>query len=577
MNGSKPQALEVIARLMASERMQESTHFSERVYADEPIITTGRQMASYLPEEYRAMRAISRWEEGAAGAQGRWLSEAELFYRQGMLMADYEDDCPYHGTFKSYFPTYNAMSDRQLRGYFTWRAAVRRGSVEETSLSFAYIYMYELINGIGVSNPREGFDKLESFWRSYRAFSPEIDRFASVWLQDYAVYHGLPAQLLEPYKALSFDRALLALRAADGHALELAGGTARSGKRRGKVSALPLPANDAFEQELFEALDALSTYRLTGSRLYKQQPDALRHIACAVYVRMSSYYRKQRSGDLLESWFGKEVSLAYTMFASAVFFEPTPHADAVYELDPIHLYRCVRGHWSCERYHGSRSQSPKLGNLMHAADRALREALGFAHPLKETGKTPKYVQKFIDEEIAAWMEWHAAHAPRHIEIDLGQLAGIRATAALTRESLLIDEEREGEGSLLDFTDTLVSPSHAKTDMAGTDTAPSVAATGAPQIPAATPPGSPATAAADTKGPAPLSAHELEYLNALLAGDAGTSADVVRASDRTEDLLMDAINEALFDLVGDTVLEYGPDGPAVIEDYRDEVEGMLRHG
>ena len=43
-------------------------------------------------------------------------------------MADFEDDCPYNGTFKSYFPTYNAMSDRQLRGYFTWRAQVRRGN-----------------------------------------------------------------------------------------------------------------------------------------------------------------------------------------------------------------------------------------------------------------------------------------------------------------------------------------------------------------------------------------------------------------------------------------------------------------
>ncbi len=39
-----------------------------------------------------------------------------LFYRQGTFMADFEDDCPYPGTFNSSFPTYNAMSDRQLRG-----------------------------------------------------------------------------------------------------------------------------------------------------------------------------------------------------------------------------------------------------------------------------------------------------------------------------------------------------------------------------------------------------------------------------------------------------------------------------
>ena len=99
---------------------------------------------------------------------------------------------------------------------------MRRGIVEETSLSFAYVYLYELINGIGVAGPREGFRALESFWRSYREIAPEIDRFASVWLQDYVVYHGLPAELLEPYKALSFDRSLMALRAADEHARVIA-------------------------------------------------------------------------------------------------------------------------------------------------------------------------------------------------------------------------------------------------------------------------------------------------------------------------------------------------------------------
>ena len=207
LNGTKPDAQELIDRILADERFRASSHFSDRVYTDEPILITGNRMASYLPERYRKMREISSWEpEGPAG-RGRWLSEAELFYRQGIFMADYEDDCPYHGNFKSYFPTYNAMSDRQLRGYFTWRSAVRRGTVQETSLSFAYVYLYELINGIGVANPREGFDAFESFCQAYRAFAPEIDRFAGVWLQDYVVYHDLPVELLEPYKTLAFDRA----------------------------------------------------------------------------------------------------------------------------------------------------------------------------------------------------------------------------------------------------------------------------------------------------------------------------------------------------------------------------------
>lgn len=162
----------LIERIMAEARTHQSARFSNETYADEPILKTGRQMQNFLPDQYRKMREISRWQDDPKGGAGRWLSEAELFYRQGLLMADFEDDCPYNGTFKSYFPTYNAMSDRQLRGYFTWRAQVRRGTVEETSTSFAFLYLYELICGIGVDNPLDGFNKIKAFGMSIAPSSP---------------------------------------------------------------------------------------------------------------------------------------------------------------------------------------------------------------------------------------------------------------------------------------------------------------------------------------------------------------------------------------------------------------------
>ena len=101
---------ELIARIMDEARQHQSARFSNDVYRDEPILKTGRQMVDYLPDRYREMRAISRWQDDPKGGAGRWLSEAELFYRQGLIMADFEDDCPYHGSFKSYFPTYNSPS-----------------------------------------------------------------------------------------------------------------------------------------------------------------------------------------------------------------------------------------------------------------------------------------------------------------------------------------------------------------------------------------------------------------------------------------------------------------------------------
>lgn len=577
----------LIERIMAEARTHQSARFSNEIYADEPILKTGRQMQNFLPDQYRKMREISRWQEDPKGGAGRWLSEAELFYRQGLLMADFEDDCPYNGTFKSYFPTYNAMSDRQLRGYFTWRAQVRRGNIEETSTSFAFLYLYELICGIGVDDPLDGFNKIKAFWDVYRAFEPGIDRFARVWLQDYAVFHRLDPKLLRDSKTVMFDNALIELRRA---ARDLVPAPAPSGQppKRRKTSepTLPLPSDEVREERLMAAINALSTYNLSNSRLDRSHHRDLRHVACAVYVRMARYYDTHRKTGIVASLFGEETAMPYTMFASAVFFAPERHEDCEYRLDPIHIYRCQNGFWECMRIHGSRQKSSKLGEMMRACDQRLRLALDPAHPLKEE-KVPKYLAKIIDDEITAWLSWDAAHQPVKIDIDLSQLGHIRSAAAQTREALLIDEERE-DGMLAEV-DTAGSE-RSKAEPVADATVEAVAApirqdeADEPTIsteqfgvvaPLLVP--TPAfTAAAPVDATNELAPAADAYLRALLEHNAVQAESAVAQSEQSEDMLVDTINEALFDLVGDTVIEFSAAGPQIIEDYEADVRGYLDH-
>ena len=105
----------------------------------------------------------------------RWLSEDEFFYLQATLMADFEDDCPYQGTLSKPYSAHVQRHERPagLRGYFTWRTQVRAGNVEETSLSFAFVYLYELLCGIGCADAQDGFRAIKSFWETYRTFAPE--------------------------------------------------------------------------------------------------------------------------------------------------------------------------------------------------------------------------------------------------------------------------------------------------------------------------------------------------------------------------------------------------------------------
>lgn len=517
----------IIEQIVAASRAKAGRAFSSsKVYGSEPILMRGSQLASYLPERIGQMRALARRPEA------RSWSDARLFVEQARLMEDYADDRPYHGTFQSYFPTYDIMDNQQLRGYFTWRARVREGEVEKTCASFAYVYLYELINGVGADPGVPTFRAIESFWQAYRAFEPALDRYARPWLVDYAVYHGLDPALAEPYADVGHDRAVAVLERAQAAALER---QPARGTRRAKA---PVERDRSSDAALFAALDALSTHRLTESRLYRDEPDALRELACAIFERLVRYYHGSRSQDLVESLFGARRTMPHLMFASAVFYPGEKHPDCVYRLGETRTYECRGGIWSCTALHDGGGRSARLGQAMRAVDRQLRDALGYPHPLKERGD-PKYLTQLIDREIRDYLAWRAEHEPVRVEIDLSKLAGIRSAAAVTREALLVDEERE------------------QTAEAEAPAAPCETEAVAP----------PATEPGSGEGAPGLTPEERALLGALLDGRAPQAPSA--------DLLVDSINEKLLDLVGDTVLEFDETGaPALVEDYVDDVRAAL---
>ncbi len=587
MEERKVDARAVLERVLSDPRFarvaerRSGSHPSSRVYGEEPILKTGRQLleesSKGLPPAYREARAMAR-----SGVSVQ-VPTAWLFWRQGTLLADVEDDCPYAGTFERYYPTYQSMDDRQLRGYVTWRTRVRRGEVEPTSTSFAFVYVYELLNGIGVGSPEEGFATLRRFWDDYRDLDAAVDRYVRRWLCDYVVYHGLDAGLIADDLLLggdvAADRALLVLTD-------------------------PAGRGDA---ERFAAVADLSGYRVRGSRFYREHPDDVEHVVLAVLGRLEAYYRKNRKRGLYETLFGCMAALPYEPFGSAVFYEAERHPDAVYKLGPLRRYTCRRGSWTCERYSGGRGAGTKLGAVVKAVDARMRQRYGFPAPLKEPA-TPKYLAAIVEREIDAWLAWKAAHTPRRIEIDRSRLGGIRRAAAETCEELLVDEER-GEAA---------GPAGLGAAACAVPEAPGVAAPAVPEpeaspvrspaadvvtttldgedsdgpgfqlsetrrsaatpVPPPADPTAPETATASAGSPANpapfgLTPPELALLERLL--DGRPYGDVLAGCPATLDMLVDGINGKLFDLLGDTALEFAGGAPAVIEDYLEDVKGALR--
>ena len=162
------------------------------VYADTPLSAPGKPFPSIgeeVPEKIYQMRGLYQCREGT------FAEKCQNFYRQGKFMEDYEDDRPWNGDYTRYFPTYHDLNVRQLRGYFTWRAQVRRGEFTPIATSMAYIYVYELLNGIGAASPEDALEKLQAFQTGFvesGVGEASMGKNLRQWMLEFAVLHNLP-------------------------------------------------------------------------------------------------------------------------------------------------------------------------------------------------------------------------------------------------------------------------------------------------------------------------------------------------------------------------------------------------
>ena len=598
-------AQRLVSRILEDERARGNRLADMKVYRDEPILRTGAELMAdsarrrtrneavanrvarpapaderiasparggtcriredrgprvELPEPLRQLREMER------GLDAYLMPAGKAFVRQAEFAAAYEDDFPYEGEFRHYFPTYRCMTDEQLRGYFSWRTRVRHGDMRKTSLSFAFVHLYELINSIGPSGivaPEDGYAALREFCGSYGAIDDRILRYAGVWQRDYAVYHGLEAQA-SPAE-LARQEALKAL-------MDLDEGARAIG-----------------DDELFASLERLSSYRIGRSRLMGEEGPLLRAAACDCWRALADYYRSHRKKTLFLHLFGSFAPRPYAMFGTALFWPRAPHEDAERRLGPLELYVCKGGRWTCTSLHGPAAANREVGALLKTVDSKLRERLGFEHPLKEAA-LPKYAMRIIEKQIDALVAEREQRAAaeeqarieaerRRITIDFSKLSGIRAEAALSCEALLVDEERGADAE--DRADAASGSRPPEEETAGETAAradaPADGAAGTELSDHSAAIDRTATEdrdAADAAAP-PFSPAEALYLRLLLEGaPADERRAALQAAGISEAMMIDAVNEKALDELGDVILEEGADGPEILEDYIEDVRGIM---
>ncbi|MFC2316080.1 MAG: TerB N-terminal domain-containing protein [Selenomonas massiliensis] len=451
-----------------------------------------------------------------------WQSRSELFLKQARLMASYEDDYVYNGTVNQYFPTYDSLSDAQLRGYFTWRTAVRRGQIERRGMSYASLYVYELLHLIGCRDAQDGYEKLDAFCTAYCALDPQMGRYISDWEDEFIIYYGLPPVLLAKNAAWearrSMDDAILTL----------------------------LHREERSKEEVMEAVCLLSSYRLERSKLYRTHTDETNTVVLRILERIVSYYEKHRQVSFFDDLIAAPQSTSVHLFSSAVFQPSGEEQDRIYRVHALRYYECVGGYWTLHSYERADRAAQRLGTLLRGVDAALRAHFGIT--AIQPPKLKKWQAKIIDEEITAFLAEQRAIEARRVHLDFSQLARIRADANVTQERLIVEEEEPP--MMLVFETLPVVPPASAEDMQPVD----------PAI---------AEGAGDING---LDAAELRLLRTLLGG--GDLA-WVRAEGLLLSVLVDGVNEKLYDDFEDTVIVGDP--PVIVADYRDDLTERYLNG
>ncbi|GHU48969.1 hypothetical protein FACS1894127_0880 [Clostridia bacterium] len=119
--------------------------------------------------------------------RGQYLSERqeEVFCAQARFMENFEDSYPLVEKCSSSVKVYSGLNIQQLRCYFTWRTKARRGEFEKTYLAYIHVYIFEIINNIGVSDPIDAAKKLAAVWHRYKSSSERLNNELRLWFKDY--------------------------------------------------------------------------------------------------------------------------------------------------------------------------------------------------------------------------------------------------------------------------------------------------------------------------------------------------------------------------------------------------------
>lgn len=507
----------------------------------------------YVPEQIRRMKNLYQYGDGS------FRQQCKNFYVQGKFMENYEDNVPWKGEIYECWPSYHNLSLAQLRGYFTWRTELRKGNYQKHCETFVSMYLYELLNGIGTKSVEDSLRKMEEFETGYidSGFGDKYLRdMLHRWMLEFAVLKGLAPDITRKY--------------ADSDILE----------KDAAVEILHYP--EKFNaQEVFNALCVFGGKKTAESKLIQERGTEAITLFVAVW-RLASVQYQEDGKKLFQLCFGRRRAQDWHPLEYTLYYDNSKKRKSVaYELNPSRSYLFKEGAWYVVTYQSYYFNRKIIADFLHETDRRLRLYLKIRHPLKERKEAAwavPYIEAVIEEDRKAKIE---AARPK-VSIDFSGLDKIRKDALETQDSLLTEEETMGSPEAA--SKQTEHSKHTGTSEYAGDTIPDAAPIPIPaavpstaSMPSATVPSDSAFVQSVPSGVSVpldglLDGMQIQLLQMLLRGE--PVQELITAQHGMPSVIADALNEALFDLIGDTVVECEGETITLVEDYRDNIIGIL---
>ena len=520
-----------------------------------PAQAIDRRASDPIREKFYAMRHLATDNPFAR-------NDAGLFYKQAKFVEDFTDDYSEYESFSMYYPYYQHMGYKQLRTYFTWRSKVRSCHYPKTSLSYVFLYIYELLSGVGAQNPAEGLDKLVALWTAYGEQYPAINKYLPGWFKDYHIYYTLPQSFADFVNAYNLQKYY--------------------------------PELFLFEFDIQHSLDLwnnISNYKIIKSKFYNDGNELLlKECFYAVLngIKTFCFTRNTRIEDLFIYEISKGVF--WDPFRQALFHPWLNQPNHQVTMPNAEIYYCYNNLWTADIPIHHSGRAALAGYIIKKTEACLRQVVKYKfkitadhgdvnrsfQKLRSLGITLVELDKVIED---AATNFHLETTRTIVTVNRDNLTRIRKEAMGTQDMLIVPE---GSAANLpspvlnsDKPDELVHESiPAPTPLPKPD---------APDLP------EPQTASDGWANDwadgwiglgSALTTAEREALHLLSQSDsdgiiAGT--DIKALADKNGimlEVLADSINEKAVDHIGDNILEMD-ETMVIYEEYREKIMEMVR--